>query len=306
MQETLLRSLRLLAARATSFFIRNETIHRYRAMDVRVHADFNDMDATALSELVSLYKAVYGELDAAAGSVWGEGAYCSREGKLKKICLAEYEARRNDGTLDCSCGGTFIPFYEDAFVKSRLRSAFEKPDGTKIPGCLSLMTEKNGLIGFAWGSTLTGHDIIGKLNESLPRKLSPDGESRLNSAFPPTSRYFYFDEIAIERSFRKGLRPVLSLFFSTLQGPFREGLKDIVFWTERGSRVHSFAVLLGFKDVYDTGHGVVMTSSRLPAIIKCIYQYLTSREARPDDGCTGRAAAGVLARSRASETSRVT
>jgi hypothetical protein len=195
----------------------------------------------------------------------------------------------------------FIPFYEDAFVRSRLRSAFEKPDGTKLPGCLSLMTEKSDLIGFAWGSTLTGRDIIGKLNESLPRKLSPDGESYLNDAFPPSGRYFYFDEIAIEKSFRKGLRPVLSLFFAILQGPFREGIDDIVFWTERGSRVHSFAVLLGFKDVHDTGHGVVMTSSRLPGIIKCIYQYLTWCEARPDGGRTGRADAGALASSPASE-----
>lgn len=289
MLTSLRRTLRLAAARIRAHFIADEVIRRHHVNGVRVLDDLEELAPEALDELVALYKRVYGELDVEAGSVWGEGAYCSREGKLQKICLAEYEARKREDRLGCACGGTFVPFYEDAFVKGRVRSAFRSPCGARISGRLALLAQEDGLVGFSWGSIVGGDAIACKINESLPRKLDPAGERRLSQVFSPTRAYFYFDEIAIDTRHRRGLEPVLGLFMSTLKRPFDVGITDIVCWTERGSRVHRFAVLMGFEEVHDMGCGVVLTSSRLPYLMKLIYQYLRHLSA----GAHGARRAGI-------------
>src|SRR4030042_5782643 len=114
---------------------------------VPIHPSFRTLNLEGLKQeellpdLVGSYQEVFGDED-----IWGEGAFCSKEGWNKIISIQEYRKREREGNIECECGGIFQPCYANLDERIMEELTPEKSIQVIMEG-----NEKWRIGGFTWG-----------------------------------------------------------------------------------------------------------------------------------------------------------
>src|SRR3990167_11435328 len=96
------------------------------------------LDPGVFNPLSTAYREIYGsdERNREDQVIWGEGAYCNKEGWVKLIPLVEYVKRRDRGDLDCRCGGVYELCYPDDTLTQRIVSELSTGEQGDYPFCV--------------------------------------------------------------------------------------------------------------------------------------------------------------------------
>lgn len=204
-----------------------------------------------LPDLIKAYQEVFGAED-----IWGEGAFCDKEGWKKLISIQEYNKRKKEGKLKCECGGTFQPCYLNLEARIMKELSSKKSILVIMEG-----NEKWRVGGFTWG-TVAGFPGIAKriLNARyLGRENKGEIElGKLRKGLEERRIYdsiLYFDELGAIKEFR-GLQPQLLLIRLMAEHGLREGTKRIIFWTAPNSPIYRLALGYGCESIHRTDEGL--------------------------------------------------
>jgi len=216
-----------------------------------------DLDgADLVNALVELYRSVFGDSD-----VWGEGAYCEREGRERRVDIAEYERRLRDSKPLCECGARLIPFHPPELLKERILREMTRSPGID-PACILMIVDEKP-VGFTWGAVLQVHRIAERLiharypgREDLGAKEAHAlTDKLLHCGLRLDDQVLYFDELAVHRNHRVGFDHIHFLsrgMFEHAVGKTRRAL----FWTSKDSAIYTVTLLCGFVPIYDTADGI--------------------------------------------------
>lgn len=126
---------------------------------VKSNGSFYEVDAEALlanqemfDALVKTYRDIFGD-----DEIWGEGAYCKKEGWGKMISLSEFERMLARNAPFCQCGGRFVECHPHKILRERILKDFIKTK-TSSPFCVLIIPGKE-VEGFTWG-TASNFSII--------------------------------------------------------------------------------------------------------------------------------------------------
>ena len=216
-----------------------------------------DLDGTDLcNALVELYRSVFGDSDA-----WGEGAYCEREGRGRRVDIAEYERLLRDSKPLCECGANLIPFHPPAVLKERILREMTPSAGID-PTCI-LMIGDDKPVGFTWGAVLKVYRIAERLIYARYRGREDVGQREaralsdklLDLGLGLEDYILYFDELAVNRDRRVGFDHIHFLS----RGMFEHAVgrtTRALFWTSKDSAIYNVTLLCGFVPVHETADGI--------------------------------------------------
>lgn len=221
---------------------------RENSLKVVCFDSFEKIPKDFLKETVNLYRTAFGEKNNDSGSVWGEGAYCSAEGKSRKISIDEYNTLLKKGVAVCDCGSEYVPYHEKSTITESIKDNFY--GNSVIRGRICFLTDHHDRVkGFSWGSIRDTTEVIEKLGQSYASPLTKKEFQKIVNTIDSKLSLF-FEEIAIDKSCRGISDNVLSLTAPILEISLENSVRPIIFRTLEGSRIYSFSQKIGFRTIF--------------------------------------------------------
>lgn len=232
-----------------------------------------------LDSLIQCYQNVFG-----GGDIWGEGAACSKCGKV--IDIDEYVARVNKGDLNCGCegGGKFKQLYTREIILNRLITQASTLC-TESP-FLSLMSDTGleSIVGFSWGSKVNHNELARRILLSRYSRNSNPGYIECQKIVTKmkskgVSCTMYCDEVGVMKSQRSGMEPVFILCRYALENADRAGANSVSLWTEEKSPMFIITQLAGFEVIEKADDGTCFLLLDDIGPLLTLFQRCTSEEA---------------------------
>ncbi len=231
---------------------------------VKSNGSFHEVDVKALladqkmfDALVRTYRNIFGD-----DEIWGEGAYCEKEGWGKMVSLSEFEQMLTDKTPFCRCGGKFIECHSPKILHERILGDLIKTKASS-PFCVLIISDQE-VNGFVWG-TASNFSIIAlriikaryRQREKLgKREVSVLREKLRIRNISSEEKLLYYDELAVQKTARQGISPVMFLVRFGLTHGYQNGCRHALFWTAKKSPIFKLALCVGFEVVHDTADGI--------------------------------------------------
>lgn len=229
---------------------------------------FERIPKSFLKEAVEVYQIIFGEEHHTSGSVWGEGAYCLKEGRSKKISLEKYKELQNNSNLKCECGSEYEIYHTPEAIIGSIKDNFNG-EGV-IRGRVCFLTDNNDEVkGFSWGNIRTLNKVIEKLNKSYADPIEASEAEKIRKQVKNENTLF-FEEIGILRQKRGKPENTLALTAPILELSEEKKVKTLIFRTLKNSRVYSFSQKLGFKVVSEKEDRVIIVHKNIRLIFRLL------------------------------------
>ena len=212
-----------------------------------------------LPDLIKAYQEVFGSED-----IWGEGAFCDKEGWNKLISTQEYNEREKEGKLKCECGGTFIPCHFSDALEERIAKELSSEKSV-----LAIM-ERSGeckIGGFAWGvmasfPEITKRTLLNPRHQGQERKTQVTVElselkSKLEKQGIVDETILFVDELGVVKESREGVQPHILLLRLMTEWGSAQGTRRILFWTSKDSPIYQLGLGYGGESIHRTKNGLV-------------------------------------------------
>lgn len=103
--------------------------------------------------------------------------------------------------------------------------------------------------GFSWGTILPIGLIPSRIEKALKIKDSSFEDLIIFFKKRGVQKITYFDEFAIDSSFRRGINPVRYLLLAGLRKGCENGVHQTMFWTTPESKIMALSVLMGYEPI---------------------------------------------------------
>lgn len=103
--------------------------------------------------------------------------------------------------------------------------------------------------GFSWGAVLAVELLPSRIEKAL--KISDGSFGNLVTFFNKhgVKKIVYFDEFAIDSSFRRGVNPIRYLLMAGLKLGRKDNVYQTMFWTTPESKIMALSVLMGYQPI---------------------------------------------------------
>lgn len=207
-----------------------------------------------------LYQEIFGN-----DPIWGEGAYCSREGWDKRISLSEYESLLAQNSCPvCSCGAQYQPCHSYDKVANRLASLC-----AQHAFALAMLDRNGNPRGFTCGTEESIDDCVEtviktryKNRDVLGRQeLSALSQRLAESSCDMSKRILYVEEVAVAKDARS-LETAMIVCEAALSQGLNSSSGQGLFWTSSDTAIFQLSLGVGFIPILTTSDGITFLFCR--------------------------------------------
>lgn len=103
--------------------------------------------------------------------------------------------------------------------------------------------------GFSWGAILSVELLPSRIEKAL--KIADNSFENLVVFLKQrgVQKIIYFDEFAIDSSFRRGITPIRYLLLAGLKMGYKDGVYQTMFWTTPESKIMALSILMGYEPI---------------------------------------------------------
>jgi len=216
-------------------------------------------DQKIFNALIETYRDTFGD-----NEIWGEGAYCEKEGWGRIIPLSEFKRMSAHHKVPfCQCGGRFIECYPRKVLRERIFKDLLKTEASS-PFCVLITSSQGGVDAFTWGTAADLFIISARVINARYRQREKSGEKEVSALrekleirnISLEEKLLYYDELAVQKNARRGIDPVMFLVRFGLTHGYQNGCRHALFWTAKKSPIFKLALCVGFETIHDTADGI--------------------------------------------------